>query len=88
MALMLAVGTLAVPAAGVVARENAESDDEVTPGERLSGVVGVQKAEVEGEIETRAYEAELESAESASPFQSARIQVVPRQKRTGSPVLI
>ena len=64
VALLVVVGTLVVPAAGVVAQDESRSNDEVAPGERLSGVVGVQAAELEGEIETRAYEAEIEAAES------------------------
>ncbi|PSQ13531.1 hypothetical protein BRC99_03840, partial [Halobacteriales archaeon QS_7_69_60] len=64
VALLVVVGTLVVPAAGVVAQDESTSNDEVAPGERLSGVVGVQAAELEGEIETRAYEAEIEAAES------------------------
>ena len=66
VALMVVHGTLVVPAASVVAQEDSTTDDEVAPGERLSGVVSVQEAEVEGEIQTRAYEMELESAENDS----------------------
>ncbi len=35
----------------------------VTPGERLSGVIGVQKAELDGDLETRAFEAGLTAAD-------------------------
>jgi hypothetical protein len=73
MALVVVVGTIAVPVAGAVAQETDTEDgdaptgnDSVSPGERLSGVVGVQEAEFEGEIETRAVEIEYESAANDS----------------------
>lgn len=73
VALMVVVGTLAFPVAGVGAQEtetptdelNAPADENATvsPGERLSGVVGVQEAEVEAEIETRGLELALTRAD-------------------------
>jgi hypothetical protein len=42
--------------------ENATAD--LSPGERLAGVVGVQGAEIEGEVESRAFEVGLREAES------------------------
>ena len=64
VALAVVVGTLLVPAAGVMAQENeTEDSDEVAPGERLSGVVGVQAAEFDGEIERNAFRIGLERAD-------------------------
>lgn len=64
VALMVVVGMVAIPAAGVVAQENGEQDaDETSPGERLSGVVGVQQAEFDGEIERNAFTIALERAD-------------------------
>ena len=62
--MAVVVGTLLVPAAGAVAQETGtETGDELTPGERLSGVVGVQAAEFDGEIEQNAFRIGLERAE-------------------------
>jgi hypothetical protein len=67
VALMVVAGMLAVPAASVVAQETDAEDDgdggDVKPGERLSGVVGVQSAEIDGEIEGNAYAIALERAD-------------------------
>jgi hypothetical protein len=65
VALVVIVGTLVVPAAGVLAQEagSEDGDEEVAPGERLSGVVGVQAAEFEGEIERNAFRIGLERAD-------------------------
>jgi hypothetical protein len=50
-ALVLAVALAAVPSGGL-----AQSDDApVAPGEHFAGVVGVQEAEVEGEVATRTF---------------------------------
>ena len=63
VALALVVGMAAVPIAGLAATgdvladqhenstENADGNANVAPGERLSGVVGVQEAELEGEVD-------------------------------------
>lgn len=40
---------------GTDANETADDNASVAPGERLSGVVGVQKAEIEGEVDERAF---------------------------------
>lgn len=64
VALAVVVGTLLVPVAGVMAQENeTEDSNEVAPGERLSGVVGVQSAEFDGEIERNAFRIGLERAD-------------------------
>ena len=64
VALMVVVGMVAVPAVGAVAQQNSENDvDETSPGERLSGVVGVQQAELDGEIERNAFTIALERAD-------------------------
>jgi hypothetical protein len=64
VALAVVVGTLLVPVAGVMAQEDrTEDSDEVAPGERLSGVVGVQSAEFDGEIERNAFRIGLERAD-------------------------
>jgi hypothetical protein len=64
VAVVAVVGVLAVPAAGVAAQETAnETDADVAPGERLAGVVGVQSAEFDGEIERNAFRIGLERAD-------------------------
>lgn len=60
VAVLVALGTVgALPAGGLAADATpaAEQTDEETlaPGERLAGVVGVQRADIEGEMETRAF---------------------------------
>ena len=58
------VGMLFVPVASVTAQETeTEENGEIAPGERLSGVVGVQAAEFEGEIERNAFRIGLEQAD-------------------------
>jgi hypothetical protein len=64
VALCMAVGLLAAGAAGVVAQEQQEeADDEISPGEQLSGVVGVGEAEFEGELADSAFAIGLERAD-------------------------
>lgn len=64
VALVVVVGMLAVPTMGALAQEaENESDDQMAPGERLSGVVGVQSAEIDGEIERNAFAIGLERAD-------------------------
>lgn len=65
VALLVVVGMLVVPAAGVMAQETDDEneEDEIAPGERLSGVVGVQQAEFDGEIERNAFKIALERAD-------------------------
>ena len=48
---------------------------ELTPGERMSGVIGVQEAEVDGELASRSFEARLADAET----ETARAAVVADQ---------
>lgn len=70
IALMVALAALPLGAAGVFASEyDQEQPDEtdaesVTPGEQLSGVVGVHEAEVQGELSDRTYGIKLANAES------------------------
>ncbi|MFT4881824.1 MAG: TolA-binding protein, partial [Salinirussus sp.] len=61
VALLVACAA-AVPLVGIAASGNQlaqvtenSSNSSVTPGERLSGVVGVQGAELEGEVDERAF---------------------------------
>lgn len=69
VAVMLVVGSLAAfPIAGLAAQttdtgtesnsaqsNTTESNATVSPGEQLAGVVGVQEAEIEGEVDSRAF---------------------------------
>lgn len=62
LAALLALSVIGMPAAGAVAsaeptvmQESNETNSTVAPGERLSGVIGVQEAEIEGEVEERAF---------------------------------
>lgn len=62
--LVVVVGMLVVPAAGAMAQETDDDEgDDISPGERLSGVVGVQSAEFDGEIERNAFRIGLERAD-------------------------
>lgn len=65
VAVLVVVGMIAIPAVGAVAQqtETETQEDSVTPGERLSGVVGVQGAEIDGEVERNAYAIALERAD-------------------------
>ena len=60
--VVLAVGLFAAGAAGAVAQEETQNDD-ITPGEQLSGIVGVQDAEFEGELNDNAFAIALERAD-------------------------
>lgn len=73
--LALAVALVVTPVAGAVADERVaaaqvdgpdanETDDRPAPGARLAGVVAVQGAEVESEVETRAFGLRVASAAS------------------------
>jgi hypothetical protein len=75
VAVLVLVGTVAaVPAAGLVQSSDDgaasaqtaanESNASVAPGERLSGVVGVGEAELEGEVESRAFGLAVARADS------------------------
>jgi hypothetical protein len=64
---MAAVGDPA-PAADTTAAQTGNTTDgnaTVAPGERMSGVIGVQKAEVEGEVDRRAFGLQVASAATA-----------------------
>lgn len=67
VALLVVAGMVAIPAVGAVAQETdadaAAATDASPPGERLSGVVGVQRAEFDGEIERNAFAIALERAD-------------------------
>ncbi len=58
VATMLAVSMIAaVPLGAALPEQDEEADDgdDIRPGERLGGVVGVQEAEIDGEIESRSF---------------------------------
>ena len=65
VALLVVLGMVVVPAVGALEgqTETEEPDDAVAPGERLSGVIGVQSAEIDGEIERNAFTIALERAD-------------------------
>lgn len=50
--------------AGAVSADTDESNESVAPGERLSGVVGMEQADLDGEIEERSFQSQLATAES------------------------
>ena len=60
---------VAVPAVGMAAMSGSGSADqaanETAPGERLSGVVGVQEAEIEASLEHRSFSIRLQQTASA-----------------------
>ena len=76
----LVVAAVAVPVAGMAAvgdpapvahdttpqtgTNTTEGNATVAPGERMSGVIGVQKAEVEGAVDRRAFGLQVASAAS------------------------
>ena len=66
--LVVAMATLPLAAAGVgsthaqTADDDADSDDSVTPGEQLSGVVGVQASETDAEVADRTYGIKIANA--------------------------
>ena len=63
MAVALVSGLLAVPL-GVSAVTADEPNPSVAPGERLAGVIGIQEAEVDGDLSERSYEARLDRAQT------------------------
>jgi hypothetical protein len=67
-----AVGLAADSASASVALQENETANETTPGERLSGVVGVGEAELEGDIDTRAFGIQIANAST----QQAQADVV------------
>lgn len=62
VALLVVAGIVAVPAVGAAIQEGAD-DDAVQNGDRIAGVMSVQEAELEGELERHAYENALERAD-------------------------
>ena len=70
LVLVVTLGILGAP--GVAAFQGAENasnspsdeSDEIAPGERLTGVVGVQEAELDGEVEERAFGFKVANASS------------------------
>lgn len=67
VAALMIIG-VAVPIGGALAQDDASGEadeaEDVRPGERLSGVVGVQKAELDGEIESRSFGVRIAQAET------------------------
>lgn len=66
LAIVVAVGVLAAPVVGAVVQDGHDEESgepTVAPGERLSGVVGVQQAELDGELERSAFRIALENAD-------------------------
>lgn len=84
LAVVLVVGTLAAfPVAGLAAQTDdtetetpqttiASENASVAPGAQLSGVVGVGEAELEGDVESRAYGIQVDTAKT----DEARVDVV------------
>lgn len=67
LAAFLVVGVLALAPIGVVPAQDADDGaetNETRPGERLAGSVGAQHAEVDGEVNARAFERALSAAET------------------------
>jgi hypothetical protein len=95
MAALVVVGTLgagtalgAVPSTATVDANNAQSDatnesnESIAPGERLSGVVGVQEAELDGEVESRSFGlavARAASNESKAALIAAKVNETERE---------
>lgn len=85
IALILAVAMTAMPlaaAAGTAGVQEADDDEdrtdaELAPGEQLAGVVGVQEAELNGDVSERAYGIKLAKAET----DAERADVVAEQSR-------
>lgn len=66
VALVVALAAMPLGAAGALANEQnqGEDDESIAPGEQLSGAVGVQEAEIQGELTERTYGIELANAQS------------------------
>ena len=58
---------------------NATDNGSVPPGSQLTGVIGVQKAEIEGEVESRGFEIALRGASNASNANASKAAVVANQ---------
>lgn len=67
-ALVIASLVAMVPLGTALAQSQDDSgedaDEDIRPGERLSGVVGVQAAEIDGEVEARSFGIAISQAES------------------------
>jgi len=73
-AVAVAVPAVAVAGAGGAADQDNETNDTAAPGERLAGVVGVQGAEVDGELDERSFRVGLNrSAAGASAVVDERL---------------
>jgi len=71
VALVVVVGLFSGAfVATTAAGQSAPTTTNATPGERLSGVIGVQKAELDGDLETRAFEAGLTAADGNETAQA------------------
>lgn len=97
LAGVLVAAVAAVPIAGLAATSDqvtqtnnstasdstaADSNASVAPGEQLAGVVGVQKAELEGEVDERAYGIEIANAttnDSRAEVVKSRLDSVDRR---------
>lgn len=89
VALLLVAAMIAVPAAAATqsgalgAQESTPADtteqgnESIAPGERLSGVVGVQEAEIDGDVESRAFGIQIAKANT----DDAKAQVVAERHR-------
>jgi len=67
LAVALVVALAAMPlgaAAGITDNDTANETESVAPGEQLTGVVGVQEAEVQGELSDRTHGIKLANAQS------------------------
>lgn len=95
VAVLVIVGTLsAFPVSGMAPAANGDDDPRVTndgvaqannnstiaPGERLSGVVGVQEAEIEGEIQVGALDIAFDRADD----NASKAEVIARQSSNAS----
>ncbi|MFC4544354.1 hypothetical protein ACFO5R_20705 [Halosolutus amylolyticus] len=83
LALLLAVSMAAMPlaaadvgAAANAQEQDAEDEESVAPGEQLAAVVGVQEAELDGEVSERAYGIKVAAAQT----EDARADVVLEQQ--------
>ncbi|MES3516250.1 MAG: hypothetical protein PPP58_01160 [Natronomonas sp.] len=74
-ALMVTSVLGAVPLGAALQDDAEDAEEDIQPGEQLSGVVGVQEAEIDGEIEDRAFGIKLAQAAS----DDARADVVAEQ---------
>ncbi|MWV38568.1 hypothetical protein [Natrialba sp. INN-245] len=69
LALLLAVSVMAMPlaaadAAGAQEEDETDETDDIAPGEQLAGVVGVQEAELEGDVSERTFGIKIANAQT------------------------